>query len=98
MIMKKIKEMFDYKKRWKHQKNRAKNYRKRINKLQQGLTEELKLDVTNEEIHKLKLEISRLKKHIISLESEAQKYFDICMDLYEELNYKGGDEDDSTQN
>ena len=75
-----LKDLFNYRKRYKHQKNRSKNYKKRINKLQQGLSEELKLDITNEEIKKLKLEIFRLKKQIIKLNEECQRYFDLLME------------------
>lgn len=77
--MLKIKELFDYRKKWKKQKNRNKNLRKKVNKLSKGISEELKLDITNEEIRKLKLEINRLKKQVIKSNLEAQRYFDMLM-------------------
>lgn len=82
--MLKIKELFDYRKRWKHQKNRNKNLRKKVNKLSKGISEELKLDITNEEIRKLRLEVNRLKKQVIKSNLEAQRYFDILMEKKEE--------------
>lgn len=81
--MLKIKELFDYRKKWKVQKNRNKNLRKKVNKLLKGISEELKLDVTNEEIRKLRLEINRLKKQVIKLNLEAQRYFDMLMEKVE---------------
>ena len=60
-------------------KNRNKNLRKKVNKLSKGISEELKLDITNEEIRKLKLEINRLKKQVIKSNLEAQRYFDMLM-------------------
>lgn len=84
----KLKQLLDYRKRWKHQKNRNKNLRKRINKLSKGLTEELKLDITNEEIRKLRLEVSSLKKQVKNLNLEAQKYFDWWIE--EKNNNDGG--------
>lgn len=77
--MLKMKELFNYRKRWKNQKNRNKNLRKKVNKLSKGISEELKLDITNEEIRKLRLEVYRLKKQVIKLNLEAQKYFDMLM-------------------
>lgn len=77
--MLKIKELFDYRKRWKHQKNKNKRLKKKVNKLSTSLAEELKLDVTNEEIKKLKNEIKALKRQINKLNLEAQKYFDLLM-------------------
>lgn len=89
-MLEKIKQLFNYRKRWKQQKNRNKNLRKKVNKLSQGISEELKLDVTNEEIKKLKQEIIRLRKQVIKLDLEAQKYFDELMDhLYKQKdNYE----------
>lgn len=81
--MLKIKELFDYRKKWKVQKNRNKNLRKKVNKLSKGISEELKLDVTNEEIRKLRLEINRLKKQVIKLNLEAQRNFDMLMEKVE---------------
>ncbi len=82
--MLKIKELFDYRKRYKYQKNKAKSLRKKVNKLSKGISEELKLDVTNEEIRKLKLEVNRLKKQVIKLNLEAQKYFDMLIEKVED--------------
>ncbi len=81
--MLKIKELFDYRKKWKHQKNRNKNLRKKVNKLSKGISEELKLDVTNEEIRKLRLEVNRLKKQVAKLNLEAQRYFDMLIEKVE---------------
>ena len=81
--MLKIKELFDYRKKWKVQKNRNKNLRKKVNKLSKGISEELKLDITNEEIRKLRLEINRLKKQVIKSNLEAQRYFDMLMEKVE---------------
>lgn len=82
--MLKIKELFDYRKKWKNQKNRNKNLRKKVNKLSKGISEELKLDITNEEIRKLRLEINRLKKQVIKSNLEAQRYFDMLIEKNEE--------------
>ena len=79
-MLKKIKQLFNYRKLWKHQKNRNKNLRKKVNKLSKGISEELKLDVTNEEIKKLRLEVDRLKKQVIKANLEAQRYFDMLME------------------
>ena len=79
-MLKKIKQLFNYRKLWKHQKNRNKNLRKKINKISKGISEELKLDVTNEEIRKLRLEVNRLKKQVIKANLEAQRYFDMLME------------------
>lgn len=81
--MLKIKELFDYRKKWKVQKNRNKNLRKKVNKLSKGISEELKLDITNEEIRKLRLEINRLKKQVIKSNLEVQRYFDMLMEKVE---------------
>lgn len=81
--MNKIKQLFDYRKRWKQQKNRNKNLRKKVNKLSKGISEELKLDVTNDEIKKLRAEVRTLKKQVIKANLETQKYFDMLM---EQLN------------
>lgn len=78
--MLKLKEIFNYRKRWKHQKNRNKLLRKKVNKLSTGIAEELKLDVTNKEIRKLKTEVNQLKKQVIKANLEAQKYFDLLME------------------
>ena len=76
----KLKEIFNYRKLWKHQKNRNKRLTKKVNKLTQGISEDLKLDITNEEIRKLRLEVNRLKKQVIKANLEAQRYFDMLMD------------------
>ena len=54
-----------------------------VNKLSKGISEELKLDITNEEIRKLRLEINRLKKQVIKSNLEAQRYFDMLMEKVE---------------
>lgn len=75
-----LKEIFNYRKLWKHQKNRNKSLRKKVNRLSNGIAEELKLDVTNDEIKKLRIEVNRLKKQVIKANLEAQKYFDMLME------------------
>lgn len=80
----KIKQMFNYRRLWKHQKNRNKQLTKRINRLTKNISEDLKLDITNEEIRKLRLEIGRLKKQVIKANLEAQRYFDMLMDKLSE--------------
>lgn len=75
-----LKKLFKYRQLWKHQKNRNKQLTKRINRLTKNISEDLKIDVTNEEIRKLKLEVNRLKKQVIKANLEAQKYFDMLMD------------------
>ena len=86
--MVKLKEIFDYRKRWKHQKNKNKALRKKVNKLSTGIAEELKLDITNEEIRKLKTEVNQLKKQVIKANLEAQKYFDLLMERQNSKNEK----------
>lgn len=76
----KIKEIFNYRKLWKHQKNRNKALRKKVNKLSTSLAEELKLDVTNDEIRKLKQQVKALNNQVKKLNLEAQKYFDMLME------------------
>ena len=78
--MKKIKELFKYRQLWKHQKNRNKRLTKKVNKLTQGISEDLKLDVTNEEIRKLKQQVKALNNQVKKLNLEAQRYFDLLMD------------------
>lgn len=75
-----LKEIFKYRQLWKHQKNRNKQLTKRINRLTKNISEDLKLDVTNEEIRKLRLEVNRLKKQVMKANLEAQKYFDRLME------------------
>ena len=79
-MIKELKKIFRYRQLWKVQKNRNKNLKKKINKLSQGITEELKLDITNEEIRKLKFEIGRLKLEVQKANKEAQHYFDLLME------------------
>lgn len=81
--MKKIKQLFNYRKLWKLQKNRNKQLTKRINRLTKNVSEDLKIDVTNEEIRKLRLKVEALERRIVKLNLEAQKYFDMLM---EQLN------------
>jgi hypothetical protein len=76
----KIKELFNYRKLWKHQKNRNKQLTKRINRLTKNISEDLKIDITNEEIRKLKLKIEELERVIIKANLEAQRYFDMLME------------------
>ena len=78
----KLKEIFNYRKLWKHQRNKNKRLTKKVNKMAKGISEDLKLDITNEEIRKLRLEVNRLKKQVIKYNLEAQKYFDMLMDCY----------------
>lgn len=79
-MIQKIKNIFNYRKRWKHQKNRNKSLRKKVNELSTSLAEELKLDVTNDEIRKLKQQVKELNNKVKKLNLEAQKYFDMLMD------------------
>lgn len=79
-IKDKLKHFFDYKKRFKNQKHKNKRLKKKINKITSSLMSELKLDITNEEIAKLKREIISLKKQLTKSNLEAQKYFDLLMD------------------
>ena len=83
----KIKNIFNYRKLWKNQKNKNKRLRKKVNKLSTSLAEELKLDITNDEIRKLRLKVNILEKQIVKLNLEAQKYFDLLME--KELESKG---------
>ena len=78
--MLKIKELFKYRQLWKHQKNRNKQLTKRINRLTKNISEDLKIDITNEEIRKLKLKIEELERVIIKANLEAQRYFDLLME------------------
>lgn len=79
----KLKQLFNYRKLWKHQKNRNKALRKKVNKLSTSISEELKLDVTNDEIRKLKQQVKALNNQVKRLNLEAQRYFDMLM---EQLN------------
>ena len=78
--MNKLKDLFNYRKRWKHQKNRNKLLVKKINKMETSLAEDLRLDITNDEIRKLKQQVNALKKQVKKLNLEAQKYFDMLME------------------
>lgn len=76
----KLKNLFNYRKRLKMQKNRNKRLVKKLNKIETSLVEDLKLDITNDEIRKLKRQVIMLKKQVESLNLEAQKYFDMLME------------------
>ena len=79
-MLKKIKQLFKYRSLWKHQKNRNKQLTKRINRLTKNISEDLKIDIINEEIRKLRLEVNSLKKQVIKANLEAQRYFDMLME------------------
>lgn len=83
-MLNKIKKIFHYRQLWKHQKNRNKQLTKRINRLTKNISEELKLDVTNEEIRKLRLKVNSLERRIVKLNLEAQRYFDMLMEKVEQ--------------
>lgn len=83
----KLKDIFNYRKLWKHQKNRNKRLTKKVNKLSTSLAEELKLDITNDEIRKLKQQVQALNNQVKKLNLEAQKYFDLLME--KDLESKG---------
>ena len=85
----KLKDLFNYRKRWKHQKNRNKLLVKKINKMETSLAEDLRLDITNDEIRKLKQQVNALKNQVKKLNLETQKYFDMLME--KERIEKGGD-------
>ena len=85
--MNKLKDLFNYRKRWKHQKNRNKLLVKKINKMETSLAEDLRLDITNDEIRKLKQQVQALNNQVKKLNLEAQKYFDLHME--KELESKG---------
>ena len=78
--MNKLKDLFNYRKRWKHQKNRNKLLVKKINKMETSLAEDLRLDITNDEIRKLKQQVNELKKQVKKLNLEAQKYFEMLIE------------------
>ena len=82
----KLKELFKYRALWKHQKNRNKQLTKRINRITKNVSEDLKRDVTNEEIRKLRLKVNSLERRIIKLNLEAQKYFDMLMEKESDSN------------
>ena len=69
----KIKNIFNYRKLWKHQKNRNKLLVKKINKMETSIAEDLRLDITNDEIRKLKQQVNALKNQVKKLNLEAQK-------------------------
>ena len=83
----KIKNIFNYRKLWKNQKKQNKRLRKKVNKLSTSLAEDLRLDITNDEIRKLKQQVNALKNQVKKLNLEAQKYFDLLME--KELESKG---------
>ena len=87
--MNKLKDLFNYRKRWKHQKNRNKLLVKKINKMETSLAEDLRLDITNDEIRKLKQQVNALKNQVKKLNLETQKYFDMLME--KERIEKGSD-------
>lgn len=82
--MNKLKDLFNYRKRWKHQKNRNKLLVKKINKMETSIAEDLRLDITNDEIRKLKQQVNALKNQVKKLNLEAQKYFDMLMEKEKE--------------
>ena len=90
MKLENIKLAAKYRGLWKHQKNRNKQLTKRINRLTQNISEDLKLDITNEEIRKLKKQVIELKNQVKNLNLEAQRYFDLLM----EKVLKNGDKDE----
>ena len=81
----KLKDLFNYRKRWKHQKNRNKLLVKKINKMETSLAEDLRLDITNDEIRKLKQQVNALKNQVKKLNLESQKYFDMLMEILKEV-------------
>lgn len=92
IVMNKLKDLFNYRKRWKHQKNRNKLLVKKINKMETSLAEDLRLDITNDEIRKLKQQVNALKNQVKKLNLETQKYFDMLMEKERiEKVEKGGD-------
>ena len=86
--MNKIKEIFNYRKRWKHQKNRNKRLTKKINKIETSIAEDLKLDITNDEIRKLKQQVNELKNQVKKLNLEAQKYFEMLIEKSDNNEYR----------
>lgn len=78
--MGKLKYLLDYRKRWKHQKNRCKNLKKRINKLEKGIYEDLGFNEKDEIIRKQEKNITRKSNKIKKLQLEAQKYFDTMIE------------------
>lgn len=80
-MLKNLKKLFNYRQLWKNQKNQNKRLRKKINKMSTSLAEDLKLDITNDEIRKLKKQVIELKNQVKNLNLEAQRYFDALMDL-----------------
>lgn len=71
-MINRLKNLFDYRKRWKQQKNRNKKLVKKINKMETSLAEDLRLDITNDEIRKLKQQVNALKNQVKNLNLEAQ--------------------------
>ena len=87
-----IKHFLNYKKRFKNQKHKNKRLKKKINKITNSLIGELKLDITNEEIAKLKKEVISLKKQVVKSNLEAQKYFDMLMNELHKEKVSDGNE------
>lgn len=79
-MLKIIKQFLNYKKRFKNQKHKNKRLTKKINKLKNSLIAELKLDITNDEIIKLRKQVESQNKQIKKLNVELQKYFDLLME------------------
>lgn len=84
----KIKHFFDYKKRFKNQKHKNKRLKKKINKLTNALISELRLDITNDEIIKLKKKVIEQDKTIKKLSLDCQIYFGKLMDELHKNNIK----------
>lgn len=82
-----LKNIFNYRKLWKNQKNKNKRLKKKVSKLSTSLAEELKLDITNDEIRKLKQQVQELNNRVKKLNLEAQKYFDLLIE--KDLENKG---------
>ena len=80
----KLKQLFNYRRLWKNQKSKNKRLRKKINKMSTSLAEDLKLDITNDEIRKLKKQVIELKNQVKNLNLEAQRYFDMLMEKVDE--------------
>lgn len=75
--------MFDYRKRWKNQKNRNKRLKKKLNALTTKKIKDMKLEITNDEIKRLRLKVKELEKRIVNLNLECQRYFDLLMENIE---------------
>lgn len=51
--------------------------------METSIAEDLKLDITNDEIKKLRKQVNALKNQVKNLNLEAQKYFDMLMEKAE---------------